>query len=138
MHTDKQRIEYIINNCVDKYGDIDLRFLDFTKSILPNGEKFKGDIYLDGLKTNGSVSQDYTYVGKNLHRTNCEVKNDLWQNNNIVNGKTYNDFTEHNKIMVFILNNEEWVEDERYMKKLEELTKEQLINRIRKLEKGEE
>lgn len=63
--------KWLLENCIDEYGDIDLSNLDFSD--------FKGNIYIGGMKVNSNSSQDLQQV-KDAILQDCQKKSkDLYQ-----------------------------------------------------------
>lgn len=68
----KQEIKkWLLENCVDAYGDLDLSNLEFSD--------FEGDICIDGWVVKNDLLRDNCYVGGDLWQGNTVVKNSLFQ-----------------------------------------------------------
>lgn len=181
MKTKEQIKEWLLQNCVDSDGRIDISGLDFSdfngdilrgewkvkRNLLQSWNEVQGDLWQDcnevqgdlwqghnetqgdlfqnlnevqgtllqnNNKVKGDLSQNSNNVQGHLFQERNEVNGNLWQTKNKVNGETYNDFKHHNQVLKY---DEEqgWVEDKRFVKPLEDMTKEQLIQKIREMEK---
>ncbi|MEG0282570.1 MAG: hypothetical protein RR662_05275 [Clostridia bacterium] len=77
MKTKQEIKEWILENCVDKNGDLDLSNLDFTD--------FKGDINISGMLVKRNLYQDYQEVGWNLYQSHQKASR-LFQHSQKVEG----------------------------------------------------
>ena len=101
MKTIKELKEWLLNNRVNKNGDLDLSELDFSdfngyvdisemkvKGDLHQGnQKVKGNLIQSYQEVEGNLYQSYQKVQGNLHQAVQEVEGDLFQDK-IINGKT--------------------------------------------------
>ena len=71
MKTKKEIKQWLLKNCVDRDGNLDLSSLDFSN--------FDGDIYISNMKVKNDLIQMYQIVGGDLYQCNQKVKNDLYQ-----------------------------------------------------------
>ena len=150
MKSKEEIKEWLLKNCIDEDGDLNisgLDFSDFNGNILRGSWKVKGDLFQRDNKVQGDLIQSTNKVQGDLIQSTNEVVGDLYQSYNevvgdlyqiynTVQGKTYNDFKKHYKVMVRD-DEDNWVEDERFIKKLEDYDKEELIKMIKEL-KGEQ
>lgn len=70
----KNKIEirdWMLENCVDEDGNLDLEDLDFSN--------FDGDVYISWMKVKGDLHQDNQKVDGNLFQNNQEVGLNLVQ-----------------------------------------------------------
>ena len=75
---------WLLENCVDENGMLDLMGLDFSGS--------KVDVDISHIKVSGDLYQDYQEVKGDLLQSSQTVKGDLWQNNQEVKGNLYQSF----------------------------------------------
>lgn len=69
---DKQEIKaWLLANCLDKYGDLDLTSLDFSD--------FEGDVKLSDMKVKKNLFQGHQTVEGSLYQGCQEVKKYLYQ-----------------------------------------------------------
>lgn len=74
----EEKKEWILNNCIDRYGDINLNDLDFSD--------FDGNVDISNMRVKGDLYQGYQKVEGNLNQANQEVKGDLYQCSQKVEG----------------------------------------------------
>lgn len=82
--------DWILENCVEENGDVDLSFLDLRDA--------KGDIYISGMKVKNNLYQGDQKVEGDLFQRSQKVEGDLFQDNQkvgvslwedkLINGKT--------------------------------------------------
>src|SRR5690554_4787196 len=82
---DKLR-DYLLENYVNEWGDLDLIGLDFSE--------FDGDILIGGMKVKGDLLQDYQKVQGDLFQGNQTVQGGLFQSRQKVQGNLHNRFSE--------------------------------------------
>lgn len=73
--------DWLLENRVNKYGYLDLAGLDFSD--------FCGDVFIDGMKVNGSLSQDEHSVKRDLFQSRHNVQGHLYQSNHDVQGDLF-------------------------------------------------
>lgn len=78
MKTREEIKQWILDNCIDEGGDVDLRKLDFSD--------FDGDVWLSQMKVKKSLYQDHQEVGEELYQDEQKVNGDLYQNRQKVGG----------------------------------------------------
>lgn len=83
MKTKEEIKQWILNNCVDNGGDIDLRGLDFSD--------FGGDIYASRWEVKKDLHQSGQKVNGDLYQIAQEVKGSLFQNRQTVGGELVQD-----------------------------------------------
>lgn len=103
MKSKEEIKQWLLANCVDERGDLNLIGLDFSD--------FEGDIFIGDMKVNKNLYQDNQAVvghlfqnfqvvgctlyqeeqevGQHLYQHRQTVKGDLWQGRHKVNGKLY-------------------------------------------------
>ena len=72
---------WLLENCVDEKGDLDLSNLDFSD--------FEGDVDISSMKVKGSLFQDSHIVEGDLFQSFQKVKANLFQGYQKVEGKTH-------------------------------------------------
>lgn len=72
MKSKKEIKEWLLENCIDEFGDLHLSNLDFSD--------FDGNVYIDKMKVKKSLLQDYQQVGCRLYQSWQTVGGDLLQN----------------------------------------------------------
>lgn len=112
MKSKKKIKKWLLNNCIDKNGDLDLTGLDFSdfennintsgmkvkKSLIQkghvvgidlfqSGQEVKGFLYQDSQKVKCDLYQDSQKVKGGLYQSHQKVAGDLYQNNQEVEGK---------------------------------------------------
>ena len=94
---------WLLENCIDENGDLDLMYLDFSDfegNVDISFMKVKGDLYQHNQRVGRNLYQDYQEVKGDLSQYNQEVKanllqgyqkveGNLYQSNQKVSGKTY-------------------------------------------------
>lgn len=123
----KEIKKWLLKNCVDDNGDLDLSYLDFSD--------FDGNVILDHMIVKGNLSQSYQTVkhclvqayqkvGTDLYQFKQNVKLDMYDDEHEVEGdfitQTLKDDEEYK-----IINNETYI-----VKKTEELSKEEIEEKI--------
>ena len=82
MKKTKQEIkEWLLNNCVNENGDLNLSELDFSD--------FDGYIDISRMKVKVDLYQNEQEVGRDLHQDKQKVKGTLWQFYQKVEGNLY-------------------------------------------------
>lgn len=89
MKTKQEIKQWLLDNCVDEYGDLDLSDLDFSDfngnvSIL--GMKVKHNLHQNAQEVGGYLVQSRQIVGRDLYQSNQKVANNLFQNAQEVGG----------------------------------------------------
>ena len=64
---------WILKNCVNDYGNIDLSNLDFSQ--------FEGNIRISGMQVKKTLEQDHHIVGQSIFQGGHRVHIDIWQDN---------------------------------------------------------
>lgn len=123
MKTKKEIKEWLLKNCINKYGDLDLsrlNFSDFDGNVIINKWKVKHNLYQDSQEVTGNLSQnrqnvtgnlwqDRQYVIGSLSQDSQHVEKYLMQDNQIVLGDLYT--------------GDYWVEGKLYIAETENLIK---------------
>ena len=78
--------DWLLENRVDEYGCLDLVGLDFSD--------FGGDVFIDGMKVKGSLSQDNHNVKLDLSQSHHSVQGSLYQGYHTVQGDLHQDYQE--------------------------------------------
>lgn len=92
--------KWLIKNRKDKFGNLDLSYLDFSdfngdifinhmkvkRGLFQNEQTVGGDLLQNSQKVEGNLWQSCQKVGKDLLQYNQEVTGDLWQHNQKVKG----------------------------------------------------
>ena len=73
--------DYLLENYVDRYGDLDISGLDFSE--------FDGDVYITAMKVKGDLYQNSHDVDGDLFQSWHEVKGDLFQSSHKVKGDLF-------------------------------------------------
>lgn len=81
MKSKEEIKKWILKNCVNKLGNIDLTGLDFSD--------FDGSVFISNMIVKGSLCQRYQKVGGKLSQELQEVDGDLFQHGQIVGGSLY-------------------------------------------------
>ena len=81
MKSKKEIKEWLLENCVDEHGNLDLSNLDFSD--------FEGDIYIDGIKVKNDLFQCSQIVQGDLYQNGQKVQRNLSQNCQEVKGDLY-------------------------------------------------
>lgn len=83
MKTKQEIKEWLLKNCVDKYGDLDLSGLDFRdflgNNINISNWKVNGSVIIGNWKVKGNLFQDSQKVSGNLYQNNQSYKGTLFQ-----------------------------------------------------------
>lgn len=82
----KEKKEWILENCINKYGHVDLSYLDFSD--------FDGNVYFDYIKTKHNLYQNYQIVKGCLYQECQKVNEDLHQEYQKVNEGLHQDCQE--------------------------------------------
>lgn len=115
--------KWLLANCINEWGDLDLSNLDFTD--------FEGDVDISNMSVTGSLSQAHQKVGGWLNQSFQEVDEDLYQYVQKVNGNMFDYCNEvkGNFITQALKDDEEYkiINGFTYIvKKLKPITKEEL------------
>lgn len=70
--------QWILENCVDCNGNVNLSGLDFSN--------FDGNIYLNDMKVKNDLMMSCVTVGGDVYQCYYTVGESLWQSNHKVNG----------------------------------------------------
>lgn len=107
--------EWLLKNCVDEDGDLNLRGLDFSDfegNIMINDLRVGWDLHQDSQKVGGDLFQNYQEVEVNLIQNFQSVKGKLLQHNQKVGEDLYQDYQyvkgdlfQSNKIIIKELGN---------------------------------
>lgn len=92
----KERIKrWLLENCLDKFGNLDLSelgFSDFDGEVLLFNMKVKENLYQYGQEVSGELFQSNQKVKRSLHQDYQEVKDSLYQDNQQVGGSLRQDY----------------------------------------------
>lgn len=83
MKTKEEIKKWLLENCVDEQGNLNLSGLDFSD--------FDGDVYINALTVKQDLYQDNQIVGGDLYQNFQEVKRDLYQDYQEVNRYIFDD-----------------------------------------------
>lgn len=78
MKTKEEIKKWLLKNCVNEYGKLDLTGLDFSD--------FDGDVYTFGMTVKKNLDQGFQEVGGNLNQSGQKVKGNLDQGFQYVDG----------------------------------------------------
>lgn len=95
MKTREEIKKWLLENCVDKYENLDLSGLDFSDfdgDVFLSYMKVKNNLYQGFQKVNGILVQSHQEVKGGLLQENQEVDGDLDQSEQIVKGSLIQDF----------------------------------------------
>ena len=81
--TPEEKKQWILDNCVDEYGNIDLSNLDFSD--------FEGNVFIGGMIVKKDLIQFCQQVKGDLIQSCQQVKGDLYQGCQIVEGNIVQD-----------------------------------------------
>lgn len=126
MKTKKEIRDWILENCVNEYGNIYLVELDFSD--------FDGDVYISGMKVKNELFQSYQEVGGKLCQRNQTVAGDLEQYGQTVKGYVKLGMDDFAGIKEWDWRSKEW-EITKEINPYKDMSKEQLIEIIKELEK---
>lgn len=73
--------KWLLENCVNEVGNLDLDGLDFSD--------FNGDVYLSNMKVKWKLIQNHQEVGRDLRQNYQKVKGNLDQDNQEVDGNLF-------------------------------------------------
>lgn len=107
MKTKKEIKKWLLENCINKYGDLDLSKLDFSEfdgNVIINKWKVKhnlhqdsqevtGNLYQERQKVKGNLTQYEQKVDQNLFQDGQKVKGNIWQHNQQFKGILYDQDT---------------------------------------------
>ena len=100
MKTKEEIKKWLLENCVNEFGDLNLSsldFRDFDGDVILSGMKVKNNLFQSHQSVGGclyqssqfvcqSILQNYQMVGGNLHQNFQVVKGNLFQDHQEVNG----------------------------------------------------
>ena len=92
MKTTEELRNYLLNNCVDEYGNLvlnDLDFSDFEGDVEINCMKVRGSLFQSRYVVKGSLFQHSQVVNGNLHQSRQEVQGNLYNENNKYGGRLF-------------------------------------------------
>ena len=92
MKSNKEIKDWLLKNCVDKYGDLmldNLDFSDFNGNIDINSMKVEGNLYQYNQEVKGNLYQGGQKVEGNLYQSGQEVEGNLYQGGQEVEGDLY-------------------------------------------------
>ena len=81
MKTIEEVKQWLLENRVNEYGDLDLSGLDFSD--------FEGDVNISAMIVNKYLFQDNQQVQGSLYQNNQNVEGNLWQTDQKVGGVLY-------------------------------------------------
>ena len=81
MKTKEEIKQWLLKNCIDKKGNLDLSDLDFSD--------FNGNIYINRMKVKRDLWQNHQEVQRHLYQDHQEVNGNLLQTHQKVIGKLY-------------------------------------------------
>ena len=81
--TKKEIKEWLLDNCVNKNGNLYLSGLDFSD--------FDGNVIINSMKVKGDLSHSFHEVGGNLFQDEQKVEGNLWQDGQKVEGNLWQD-----------------------------------------------
>lgn len=113
----KEIKKWLLENCVDEDGDLnltDLDFSDFDGDIYTSGMKVKQTLYQNFQKVGVDLIQNFQKVNRDLYQSCQKVDGDLWQHSQIVGGEFLN---------YKLLNHEEWERHTGYVKRVKKENK---------------
>lgn len=97
--TAKEITKWILENCVDKSGNVILQDLDFgNKNVYIHNLKTTGSLIQSNQKVGGDLMQGNQKVGGNLFQNCQKVGGDLIQANQIVSGNLYSHKLDQNEV----------------------------------------
>ena len=112
MKTKKEIKKWLLENCVNNLGNLDLSGLDFSD--------FDGNVIIGQMKVKNNLVQDYQEVGLSLIQNYQGVGKDLFQDGQ----KVKDSFFDHK-----LADDEEWKAHDNFVvrgKKLEEISRKEL------------
>lgn len=89
MKTKQQIKQWLLENCVNSAGNLDLMSLDFSDfdgDIFIGRMKVKNDLFQGEQEVNGNLVQTYQKVKGSLYQDNQEVESHLYQGDQKVKG----------------------------------------------------
>lgn len=92
MKTKEEIKQWLLENCVDRAGDLDLSNLDFSDfdgDVDISHMKVKGNLYQNMQKVSGNLDQDYQIVCGYLYQGKQDVRKSLQQCYQNVGGDLY-------------------------------------------------
>lgn len=146
MKTKQEIKNWILENCVDKDGNIDMSDLDFSEfegNVRISSMKVKKDLVQSCQKVGGSLFQHWQEVGKSLNQFGQEVDGNLIQYCQKVGGDLYQYFQKVEGYAHIGKNNFAGIKEWDYVEKkykitkeidpYKDMTREDLIKEIKKL-----
>jgi len=121
MRSKEEIREWLLENCVDEYGNLNLSGLDFSE--------FDGDILINSMKVKNNLNQDSQDVGGFLLQNFQTVGNNIYQENqDEVEGLIIQDeYTNREKKLLIDKGN---IKIYQYTKKLPKLTKKEICDEL--------
>ena len=95
--------KWLLDNCVDYNGDLnlsDLDFNDFEGNIFINHWKVKNNMWFQKHKVDGDLWQGNQVVQGDLHQSWQEVQGDLYQFDKFVFGDLYSQKLNKNEVWI--------------------------------------
>ena len=92
MKTKEEIKEWLLNNCINENGILNLSGLDFSDfevDIDISNMKVKGNLHQGNQEVKGDLSQNSQEVKGNLYQSFQEVEGNLYQRNQKVEGDLY-------------------------------------------------
>ena len=134
MKTKQEIKRWLLENCVNDKGDLDLGELDFSDfegNVRIYYMKVKNNLYQYCQAVGGDLFQDYQKVGGGLWQRKQKVQGDLYQDGQVVSGDLYQECqsVEGDLLSHELENDEEWEEESFYVlraKALKEITLDEL------------
>lgn len=90
----KKLKDYLLENYVNEFGNLDIRGLDFSDfdgHVVISDIKVKGDLYQHNHKVEGNLYQDFQKVEGNLWQDEQKVRGNLHQDRQKVEGVLFQD-----------------------------------------------
>lgn len=105
MKTKEEIKQWLLENCLDKDGDLDLSNLDFSdfngnvllfnmkvqKDLLQNNQQVGRDLRQDSQQVGRDLYQSYQEVQRGLYQHSQNIEGNLWQSDQKVKGDLYQD-----------------------------------------------
>ena len=89
--------DWLLENAVSEYGNLDisdLDFSDFDGDVFINGMRVKGNLFQEDQEVQGDLLQQGQEVKGTLYQSGQEVKGNLFQNEQEVQGNLYQGYHE--------------------------------------------
>lgn len=94
MKTKEEIKQWLLENCVDEYGNLELSNLDFSDfegNIILNGLLVKKNLYQDCQEVNGNISQKFQISGGDINQDFQKVGKNLYQRFQMINENVFKD-----------------------------------------------